>query len=228
MPRAASVSVIAPKQDRSRASFERVLDAAGDLLRERGYNDFTLQAVSKRSKTSIGSIYCRVKGKDALFRAVQEHELAKLEAELDDILDPAKWEGISAERMLAFLVRELAEYLRRNAPMLRAFIARESADPVVRNRGKKAHAKVADQFQALLMRHAAEFHHPDPEHAAEFCFNITYAAIAKHLDLDTITPSGFGAQWNQLLDDLICVVSLYLLHGPGEVGSMTTTRRRTA
>jgi len=53
-----------PKQDRSRASFERVLDAATALLAERGYSEFTLQELSRRSKVSIGSIYCRVSGKD--------------------------------------------------------------------------------------------------------------------------------------------------------------------
>lgn len=213
MPKRASTTVIAPKQERSRASFERVLDAAGDLLRERGYHDFTLQEVSRRSKTSIGSIYCRVKGKDDLFRTVQEHELNKLEAELDAILDPAKWEGVSANRLIAFLVRELAEYLRRNASILRVFIARETADEVVRIRGKQAHAAVAQRFNTLLMMHAQEFKHPDPQHASTFCFDITYAAIAKFLDIDTITPAGFGVQWNQMIDDLVCIVTLFLLHG---------------
>ena len=53
-----------PKQDRSRASFERVLDAATALLAEKGYSEFTLQELSNRSKVSIGSIYGRVNGKD--------------------------------------------------------------------------------------------------------------------------------------------------------------------
>jgi AcrR family transcriptional regulator len=211
MPNRLSSSVKAPKQDRSRASFDRVLDAAVELLKEQGYQGFTLQEVSKRSRTSIGSIYCRVQGKDDLFHAVQDHVLAKLDAEMESILEPSKWENVEPGKLILFLVRELAEYLRRHTPILRALISRELADPVVMKKGKKAHWRVAERFQSLLMRHAAEFNHPNPEQATAFCFNLTYASIAKHLDIDTVTPSNDGSQWNQLIDDLGRVVSLFLL-----------------
>lgn len=206
-----SATINVPKQDRSRASFERVLDTAVELLKEQGYEGFTLQEVSRRSKTSIGSIYCRVAGKDELLQAVQDYALARIDAEVQAILDPAKWARVPARKLIQFLVRELGEHLRRHTPILRAFISREAADPVVRRRGKRSHALVAACFQHLMMLRAAEFTHPDPEHGVAFCFNLTFAAIAKHLDLDTITPSHDGAQWNQLIDDLGRVTSLYLL-----------------
>jgi len=148
MPTRLSTSVKAPKQDRSRASFDRVLDAAVELLKEQGYQGFTLQEVSKRSRTSIGSIYCRVKGKDDLFHAVQDHVLAKLDAEMESILEPSKWENVDPRKLILFLVRELAEYLRRHTPILRALISRELADPVVMKKGKKAHWRVAERFQS--------------------------------------------------------------------------------
>jgi AcrR family transcriptional regulator len=135
-----------------------------------------------------------VKGKDDLFHAVQDHVLAKLDAEMESILDPPKWNRVEPRKLILFLVRELAEYLRRHTPVLRALISRELADSVVMKKGKKAHARLADRFQFLMMQHAAEFSHPDPDHAIAFCFNLTYAAIAKHLDLDTITPSNDGSQ----------------------------------
>jgi AcrR family transcriptional regulator len=206
-----SISINAPKQDRSRASLERVLDTAVDILRQNGYDGFTLHEVSKRSGTSIGSIYCRVKSKDELFHAVQEHALANIDSEIQAILDPSTWTKVPPRRLICFLVRELAEHLRRHTPILRSFIAREVVDTVVRKRGKRSHALVAERFQRLLLLHAKDFSHPDPERAALFCFNLAFAAIAKHLDLDTITPSQDGAQWNQLIDDLGRVISLYLL-----------------
>ena len=206
-----SASVKAPKQDRSRASFERVLETAEELLKEHGYKGFTLLEVSKQSRTSIGSIYCRVKGKDDLFHAVQEHVLARLDKEMESILEPSKWDGVEARKLILFLVRELAEFLRRNAPILRALISREVADPVVMAKGKKASANLNERFQSLLMRHASEYTHPDPMHATAFCLNIADAALAKHLDLNTVTPSNDGSQWNQLIDDLGRTLSLFLL-----------------
>jgi AcrR family transcriptional regulator len=218
-----SVSINAPKQDRSRASFERVLDSAVELLKEHGYGSFTLQEVSKRSRTSVGSIYCRVKSKDELFHAVQDKVLAELDVEMASILDPAKWDGVEPQKLIYFLVRELAEYLRRHKPILRALISRETVDPVVMKKGKKAHFKVAERFETLLCLHTADFRHPNPEHAAAFCFNLTYASIAKHLDLDTVTPALDGLQWNQLIDDLGRTVALFLL-SDDPVGQLSLAR----
>ena len=203
-------TVNVPRQERSRASFERVLDAAVELLKERGYEGFTLLEVSKRARTSIGSIYCRVKGKEELFRAVQVHVLEDLTAEMDSILDPVKWKDVPPSKLLNFLVREMGEYLRRHRPILRAFIANERGDAVIMRNGKQAHAHLAEGFHSLLMQHAAEFAHPDPAHAISFCFNLAFSAIARHLDLDTVTPTNDGAQWNQLIDDLGRTLTLFL------------------
>ena len=70
-----------PKQNRSKASLERLLNAACELLTENGYKDFTLQEVSKRAKVSIGSIYNRFKSKEDLIRLLQVRELETLEVE---------------------------------------------------------------------------------------------------------------------------------------------------
>lgn len=211
MKREISSPIRVPKQERSRASFERVLEAAVDLLQVEGYAGFTLQQVSQRARVSIGAIYCRVEGKDDLFHAVHDHVLERLDAEVESMLDPAKWERVEPQKLIVFLVREMAEHLRRNAPILRAFIGRELADPSVMAKGKAAHFRFLNQFRALLLRHRAEFQHPNPEHAITFCFNLAFASLAKHLDLDTVTPSNDGAQWNQLIDDLGRAVSLFLL-----------------
>ena len=67
-----TVAVQPPQQERSRASFERVIEAATSLLEEEGYDGFTLAEVSKRANVSIGSIYARVKSKDDLFYVIQD------------------------------------------------------------------------------------------------------------------------------------------------------------
>jgi len=70
-----------PKQTRSRQSYDRMLDAATHILEEGGLPALTLSEVSRRSKVSIGSIYCRVDGKDDLLRAVQERALGQMDRE---------------------------------------------------------------------------------------------------------------------------------------------------
>ena len=78
-----SGSVQPPQQERSRASFERVLQAATSLLAEKGYDGFTLAEVSERAGVSIGSIYARVKSKDELFYVIQDRYMTGAEDRAD-------------------------------------------------------------------------------------------------------------------------------------------------
>ena len=70
-----------PQQARSRASFDRVLAAARDLLARNGYDGFTLMEVSQQAQVSIGAIYGRVAGKDDLIRHVHAAVMADIQVE---------------------------------------------------------------------------------------------------------------------------------------------------
>jgi len=85
------VQIRPPQQQRSRASFERVLEAATDLLNEEGYQGFTLGEVSRRARVSIGSIYARVASKDALFYAIHERVMTQIGQENAAFSDRARW-----------------------------------------------------------------------------------------------------------------------------------------
>src|SRR4051812_29557160 len=74
-----------PKQERSRASFERAVDAAVALLVERRSDAFTLAEVAARGGVSIGSIYGRVDSKDDLLRAAHAREMARIAAEQERV-----------------------------------------------------------------------------------------------------------------------------------------------
>ena len=59
-----------PKQQRSRRSAERALDASLELLEENGFDGFTVADVSRRAGVSVGAIYARFGNKESLLRAV--------------------------------------------------------------------------------------------------------------------------------------------------------------
>src|SRR5260370_4245553 len=64
-----------PKQTRSRQSFDRVLDAATNILAENGFSGLTLTQVSKQARVSIRSIHSRVHSKRDLVRPLQSRAL---------------------------------------------------------------------------------------------------------------------------------------------------------
>lgn len=202
--------VVAPKQDRSRASFERVLDAAVEILEEEGYKGLTLRAVSRKARTSIGSLYCRVKSKDDLIRVVQLHVLEQLDAEAAIFMDMDQWKEVELDRLVPFLVRELGEFMRRHAAILRALQSR-AEDPVIAAKGEESFWRRANYFQRVLLLHRSEIKHPWPERAARICFDVTYACIQKRLGIGIRPDPSIGeGNWQQLLDDLAALCISFL------------------
>lgn len=59
-----------PAQERSRQRVERILEAAGQVFGEAGYEAATMEAIAERAETSIGSIYQFFPNKLAVFQAL--------------------------------------------------------------------------------------------------------------------------------------------------------------
>jgi AcrR family transcriptional regulator len=205
-----------PKQDRSRASFERVLDTAAKLLEEKGYANFTLSDLSKRSKVSIGSIYGRVNSKDDLIRLVQVRLLEQYELEFAALVNRIRRRPMPLRELIPAVVRELGEFLRRHSAGLNAFIQIGNFDPIVETTGKGAHRQTALDVKLLLLERRSEIQHPDPEHAIEACYSVVYSSIARHLGLGARDAAGEG-EWDRLLEDLGQMALLFLLVDPRQL-----------
>ena len=95
-----------PQQRRSQESLERVLNAGADLLRERGYEGFTVLEVSRRANVSIGSIYARADSKERLFAAIYEREMERMNLESLSLQDTAR-EGVTGREMVVAVVQEV-------------------------------------------------------------------------------------------------------------------------
>ena len=193
----------APKQSRSRQSFDRVLDAAAALLAEGGNHALTLAEVSRRSKVSIGSIYCRVESKDDLIRAVQVRVFEQMDQEFSGAVNRIRRRSLPLAELVPTLVREQALFMKRHARLINAFIERAPHDPVVQATGRKFYAQISLDFKLLLLERHSEFRHADPEHAAATCHAIVHGVLARYLGLGGGAETGAGeGDWRQLVEDL--------------------------
>lgn len=61
-----------PTQERSRRRYDAIVDAAGQLFAEQGFDGTTMDAIAARAETSIGSVYQFFGDKVDVFRAVAE------------------------------------------------------------------------------------------------------------------------------------------------------------
>ncbi|MEZ0068283.1 AcrR family transcriptional regulator [Streptacidiphilus sp. MAP12-20] len=82
-PAPASASARAPKQDRSRATRQRLLEAAVDCLAEVGWSGSTVAVVAERAGVSRGAAQHHFPTREDLFTAAVEHVAVQRRAELD-------------------------------------------------------------------------------------------------------------------------------------------------
>lgn len=202
-----------PKQGRSRQSFERIIEATIELLRERAYDEITLAEICQRSGVSTGSLYGRVAGKDELLRVVQVRFLERLSEQFTEEADRIAREARGLEQVVPAVVTALGSLLKENASVLRSFMLRGPTDDVIRSAGRKSAEEDSAKFTRLLRACGKEIRHPHPERAIESGMLLIYSTQARFLGLDSVGGMGEGS-WNELLVDLSDMMLAFLLFVP--------------
>lgn len=201
----------APRQQRSQASFERMIAAAEQLLRERGNDEFTLQEVAKLGKVSIGSIYCRFNSKDELIRAVQARVLEEVNSGQLRVIAEAEEKAGNLRELVMLMVEGIANTLRDHAELMRPMMLRSTNDPVVAAAGKASYAELADRARAAMLSYRHEIRQPDPEQAVHSAYRIIYAAIARYLGFGSAMSAAWEGNWEILKRDVGKMCAAFLL-----------------
>src|SRR5215216_3229660 len=152
------------KQPRSRRTLERLLQAAEDVLAREGLEGATVPAIARRARLSVGIVYRRFPDKDALMRAVYERFFARSLAGNRDALDPARWAGVPAPRIVRSLVAGMVRGYEEHRTILRALLRYADAhpDPEFRRRAEELRTDAFTRVGDLLLTHRARMRHPDP------------------------------------------------------------------
>lgn len=204
----------APKQGRSRQSFDRIIEATIDLLRERSYDQITLAEICQRAGVSTGALYGRVTGKDELLRAVQVRFFERLDQAFTEEAQRIAARARGLAQVVPAVVAGLGSLLKENASVLRSFMLRGAVDEVIGAAGKKSAYENHAKFSRLVEACSAEIRHPNPARAIEASMLLIYATQARFLGLDSIGGKGEARGWEELLEDLSDMMLAYLLFVP--------------
>lgn len=202
-----------PQQDRSRASFERVLAAGAALLEEEGYDGFTLAGVSSRAKVSIGSIYARVKSKDDLFYVIQDRFMSESDTMPAFATDPESYAGLRTKELIVQIVHDVGDTFQANSRLLRVFMHRGIVDSVVAERSSRSISGFAAAFEGLLLTRRDEIVQDDPDLAVDVAFRIAWGTLARQIMYWPTFESEHRIDWDRLVDELGTVLVAYLLDG---------------
>jgi AcrR family transcriptional regulator len=169
-------AVKTPRQQRSSDSLERILKTAETLIRTKGYEALTVAEVVRRSNTSIGTFYARFEDKTALLYAVQERVHGREETQIREESAKVDWGMLPLEDTVRRLVGIKQVATHGNDRLLEAFVVCGATDPVLRERGYRYKAQVESLEVEILMGHAAQIGHSNPELAARVASRLWQAA----------------------------------------------------
>jgi AcrR family transcriptional regulator len=152
-----------PQQARTRASLERILDAAEALIAERGFDGASIADIAQRAKSSVGGVYRRFRDKEGLLLALHERFCEEACATADEAFDPNRWKRSGAAAIINQFAAFLVQIYRDREGLLCAFLARATVDEPLRNRSRQLFAHIEQGLHALLSQRQAEISHPHPE-----------------------------------------------------------------
>lgn len=202
-----------PQQGRSLASLKRMLEAARDLMLERGNEEFTLQEVSDHGQVSIGSIYLRFESKDNLVRGVIAEALEALAEEEAVLFQHLSESCADLEGFMVAYVESYAEVLRKHAPLLRLTMERAQSDPLVAMPGKQQALRSETDMTEALLGYAGEFGSSNGEDhriKAQSCYHVIFATLARQLSLGTSGAAVHDFDWTQMKRELASMCIAYL------------------
>jgi AcrR family transcriptional regulator len=209
-----------PKQQRSRESLERVLEASRALLEDKGFDAFTIQDVSQRADVSVGAIYARFGNKESLLRAVHRDAMDALRSEQEAVAAVDGRPDTPARDVIVTAVRTIASIFHGNEKLLRAFMHLGAVDDVISERGSEASTELARQFAWTVLAHRDEITHPDPDAAVDVAFRMAYCTFARQVMYGPAFESDRPIAWDTLVEEVGNACVAYL------VGEPAAPRRR--
>lgn len=199
-----------PRQLRSRESFERILDAAESLIRERGFDSMTIAQVVQRSGSSVGSLYGRFDNKLGLLRAVQLRYHARVQNAIFAAFSGDHPHSESLEEAVARIVSVLSRHVLSEPELFRAFVLQAVFDPGVRAQGERTNAERRNKVVQVLLTHRDEIRHRDPELAARWCYSACMGLLRERITFGERAELSGGFSDETLIAEMTCMVSNYL------------------
>ncbi|MEQ8266612.1 MAG: helix-turn-helix domain-containing protein [Parvibaculum sp.] len=163
-----------PKQARSRASFDAIVDAAARLLRDGGYEVLTTNRIAEQAGVGIATLYEFFPNKEAIVAELTRRLMAKVEANMEEAFAVARglgpWAGVShmTARAVAAMAdeRDVFRVLLRQVPFVPLL-------PVV----IETRAALAALSQRVRIEAADALDLPMPEEDAWLISEMLYNAI---------------------------------------------------
>ncbi len=176
------------KQARSRLTLHRLLAATEALMEHGGLEAATVPAIAETAGVSVGVVYRRFPGKDAMLRAVYERFFSVFGESNRARLQSAAMLDLPLHTVARSIVAGMTAGYRQRRGLLRALIryARTHPDPDFRAAARRMNQETMRAVIYMLIRHREQIAHPEPEKAIELAL-LAVAATLQNILLEEDT-----------------------------------------
>lgn len=221
-------TVSGPKQARSERTLFRLLDAAEELIVEKGLAGLSIPEVARRAESSVGGFYARFRDKNELLRALEERFFLEVQARLDALADERRWAGAPLEDVIAAAVDELVHVTESRRDLIRAFLFRATQDVRIRDDAVRFRNRAAERIAALLVARAPGFSHPDPILAIDLGVQAAFSLMNQHVLLDGTHAAGRTLSLDELKREIARMFVAYVGLAPARPEPRPAPRARAA
>lgn len=196
-----------PRQERSRATVEALLEAAAHVFERHGYAAGTTNRIAERAGVSIGSLYQYFPNKDAILVALVDEHVDEATAAIGPLLAELDEQRPPLREALTRLVGAMAE-LHRHRPGLHRVLFEEAPRPPGLQARLEELERAGAEAVAAYLRASDEVATRDPELAARMVVTVVEAVTHKlviHPD-DEHGPERYVAE-------TVAMLEAYLLRG---------------
>ncbi len=204
-----------PRQDRSRDTQARIVEAARRLLEQgHSFHEISVAELAREADASVGAFYNRFRDKDALLHVLQIELCAEGEATATAVLVPARWTSVSLDALIrAFVGLGVASY-RQQAGLRRALLVAMCNDKQFRDRAVALSKLTCEGLTAVLAARNPKVKRAVIRTAVDVCHRIVYGVLDQDLLFADDPPTGHALTDTQLVRELGDACLAYLApHG---------------
>jgi AcrR family transcriptional regulator len=196
------MAVMSSRATRKARTREALIEAAIRVVARRGYERATLAEVAAEAGHTTGAVYASFEGKDDLFLAALEAEIARHVSEVSAAIDsaegPAQRTAAAAEQWMNFLRRAPDRF-----PLFVEYWAHAVRDPRLRPRFAARFAALRDATARMLEREAREGGWELPLPASELAIAVNALtngiAMEKLADPEAVPDEAYARALGMLL-----------------------------
>ncbi len=205
-----------PRQARSRQTFERLLDAAEEVIGEKGFEDAGVAEIAARAGLSVGAVYQRFRDKQALIQALLDRGAIEFRATLEAAVAESRWEGASIREILEGYLTFTLKAAKERLGLRRAQLGSALRDPASGQRLVEQHRELYVRLRALLLSRSGEIGHRDPELAIRFVLEQLRAMLLVRLEGAHLYSSLTAVSDERFTSEALKSVAAYLQLASGE------------